>query len=183
MKEPWLEYPHIWATKAAFMSFLRGGIRRALWNRSPIKLEFIKKNRIRINNPNPKGRVAEVWGAICGVCEGVFPLKDMEVDHRLGNHSLKDLDDLQPFIEGIVCVSESMLSFCCKPCHKCKSHAEKMGISFDEAFAEKEAIKIVKEKKDLTWLSERGIVAARTQKQRRTQIVEQILKERNNEQV
>ena len=181
MKEPWLEYPHIWATKAAFMSFLRGGIRRALWNRSPIKLEFIKKNRIRIDNPNPRGRVEKVWGAICSVCGGQFSLKDTEIDHRVGNHSLKDLDDLQPFIEGIVCVSESMLSFCCKPCHKCKSHAEKMGISFDEAFAEKEAIKIVKEKKDLTWLTDRGIVPLRSQKQRRTQIVEHILKERNDE--
>jgi 5-methylcytosine-specific restriction endonuclease McrA len=178
---PWEEYSHIWKTKAAFMSFLRGGIRRALWNRSPIKLEFIRKNRIRIPNPNPRGRVAEVWGAICGVCGGEFLLKDVEVDHTIGNHSLKDLDDLQPFIEGIVCVSEGDLSFACKPCHKCKTHAEKMGISFDEAFAQKEAIKILKEKKDLTWLEERGIVPLRSQKARREQIVKQIIKERINE--
>ncbi len=178
---PWEEYAHIWKTKASFMSFLRGGIRRALWNRSPIKLEFIHKNRIRVPNPNPRGRVDEVWGAICGVCGGEFPLKDVEVDHRVGNNSLKDLDDLQPFIEAIVCVTEQDLGFVCKPCHKCKTHAEKMGISFDEAFAQKEAIKIIKEKKDLTWLEERGIVAMRSQKARREQIVKQIIKERTNE--
>lgn len=175
------EYKHIWKTKAAFMSFLRGGIRRALWNRSPIKLEFIHKNRIRIQNPNPRGRVDKVWGAICGVCGGEFPLKDVEVDHRVGNHSLKDLDDLQPFIEAIVCVTEHDLGFVCKPCHKCKSYAEKHGVSFDEAFSQKEALRLVKEKKDLTWLEDRGIVALRSQKARREQIVEQIIKERINE--
>lgn len=171
MTKPWQEYPHIWKTKASFMSFLRGGIRRALWNRSPIKLEFIRKNRIRIPNPNPRGRVDEVWGAICGVCGGEFLLKDVEVDHRVGNHSLKDLDDLQPFIEGIVCVSEEALSFVCKPCHKCKTHAEKMGISFDEALIMKNAIEIEKNFDTKSWLIERGITPGKNMKERRKQII------------
>ena len=50
-----------------------------------------------------------------------------------------------------------------------------------QAKAQKESIKIIKEKKDLTWLTDRGIVPLRSQKQRRTQIVEHILKERNDE--
>ena len=171
MTKPWEEYAHIWKTKAAFMSFLRGGIRRALWNRSPIKLEFIRKNRIRIPNQNPRGRADEVWGAICGVCGGKFPLKDVEVDHTIGNHSLKDLDDLQPFIEGIVCVSEEDLAFVCKPCHKCKTHAEKMGISFDEALIMKKAIEIEKNFDTKSWLIERGVTPGKNMKERRKQII------------
>lgn len=175
MGTPWENYPQVWKTKAAFMSFLRGGIRRALWNRSPIKIEFLKKYRQRIPNPSPRGNTPTVWGACCSLCRGLFPLKNIEVDHRVGQHSLKDLCDLQPFIEGIVCVSEGDLQLICKPCHKIKSMAEKQGISFEQAQAEKEAIALIKAKKDLTWLRERGIVAASNQAARRKQIVQHLM--------
>ena len=56
------KYPHIWKSKSAFMSYLRGGIRRSCWMKHPVKLEFIKNNRQRIPNPNTKGKAAEVWG-------------------------------------------------------------------------------------------------------------------------
>jgi len=101
MSDPWTNYPHIWKTKAAFLSFIRGGIRRALWNRSPIKLEFIKKYRKRIKNPNPKGKVKEVWGGTCALCNREFPSQQLNVDHKIGNNSLKELSDLQSFIESI----------------------------------------------------------------------------------
>ena len=181
MKEPWIAYPHIWKTKAAFFSYIRGGIRRSLWNRAPQKIEYINKHRKRIKNPNPKGRVAEVWGGICALCGGEFPQNMLEVDHRVGNNSLKDFDDILPFILAISCVSEDDLQMVCKPCHRIKNLSESKGISFDEALAMKETIRILKEKKDLTWLEERGIVPLRSQKARREQIVEQIIKERNNE--
>lgn len=181
MKEPWLNYPHIWKTKAAFFSYIRGGIRRSLWNRAPQKIEYINKHRKRIKNPNPRGRVAEVWGGVCALCGGEFPQNMLEIDHCTGHHSLKDFDDILPFILAISCVSEDDLQMVCKPCHKIKNLSEAKGISFDVAFAEKEALMILKEKKDLTWLEERGIVPLRSQKARREQIVEQIIKERTNE--
>lgn len=181
MKEPWLNYPHIWKTKAAFFSYIRGGIRRSLWNRAPQKIEYINKHRKRIKNPNPKGRVAEVWGGICALCGGEFPQNMLEVDHRVGNNSLKDFDDILPFILAISCVSEDDLQLVCKPCHRIKTLCERNGTTFEQARAEKVALALVKAKKDLTWLEERGIVALRSQKARREQIVEQIIKERNNE--
>lgn len=174
---PWLEHPNIWKTQSAFMSFLRGGIRRALWNKSPIKLEFIKAKRKKIPNPNPRGKVKEVWGATCALCGKDFPLNQMNVDHVVGNHSLNSLDDLQSFVENIVCVSFSSLQFVDKECHKVKSHSEKMGISFESALAEKEAIAIIKSKQDITWLKQRGITPASNQVKRR----EQIIKELRNE--
>ena len=91
----WELYPHIWATESAYMSWLRGGIRRYLWSKNPVKLEFIKQNRVKIPNPNPRGKVKEVWGGVCALTGKTYPIGDMEVDHKEGNHSLKTLDDLE----------------------------------------------------------------------------------------
>lgn len=157
------------------MSWLRGGIRRSLWNKSPIKLEFIKKHRKRIKNPNPKGKVAEVWGGTCVLCGGDFPQNQLEVDHIVGHHSLKDFEDILPFVLAISCASESDLQTVCKSCHRIKTLCERNGTSFEQARADKEAIAIIKDKKDLTWLEERGIVPASNQKKRREQIVQYLL--------
>lgn len=169
--QPWIEYPNIWKTEAAFMSWLRGGIRRSLWNRHPVKLEFIRKNRKQIPNPNPRGNKPTVWGGVCALTGAVCALKDLEVDHRTGNHSLRSLDDLQGFIEGIVLVRESDLQFVSKEAHKIKSYAEKQGITFEQAQAEKLAISLIKQKKDVTWLKERGIIPGKNQTIRRQQII------------
>lgn len=138
MKEPWGN--KVWPTKAKFMSWLRGGIRKSLWNRSPIKIEFINKHRKRIPNPNPKGKVATVWGGECGICKNDFVIADLQVDHIKGGHSLRELSDIQSFIEGIVLVSEDDLMLVCKQCHSAKTLSEKKGISQADAVIEKEVI-------------------------------------------
>jgi hypothetical protein len=181
IKEPWVEHHNIWKSKSAFTSFLRGGIRRALWNRSPIKLEFIKKNRKKIANPNPRGKVKEVWGATCALCGNDFPLSEMNVDHITGNHSLNDLSDIQTFVENIVCVSFDDLQFVDKACHKIKSHCEKQGISFEEARMEKIAIDLVKKGMCKDWLESKGVVPASSQAKRRIQIVELLKEDKENE--
>lgn len=171
------QYPHVWKTESALMSYIRGGIRRSLWNRSPIKLEFIKKNRIRIPNPNPRGKVAEVWGGVCSLTGTTLPLKDLEVDHLEGNHSLKSMDDIRSFIEAIVLVTEDDLAFVSKDAHRVKTYAQKENISFEEALAIKKAIAICKAKKDKEWLEEKGIIPASNQAKRRKQIEEALQSE------
>lgn len=156
------------------MSFLRGGIRRSLWNKSPIKLQFINSARERIPNPVAKNRTKfpMVWGGRCALCDKLFAMKDLEVDHKKGNHSLLSLEDIQPFVEGIVCVSVSDLQLVCKPCHKAKSHAEKMGMTLEDARIEKEVIAIMKAKEDKKWLENHGLTPAKNAKLRRQQIIE-----------
>lgn len=173
-KNIWDEYSHIWKTQASFFSWLRGGIRRSLWAKSPIKMEFLKKNRVRIKNPNPRGKTATVWGACCALCNNTFPLSQIEVDHKKGNISLNKIEDIQNFIESIVMVRESSLQLVCKPCHKAKSHSEKMGISLDAARIEKEIIQIMKDKKDKEWLLSRSITPASNATKRRQQIKEEM---------
>jgi hypothetical protein len=141
-KEPWKEFPNIWSSKAKFMAWLRGGIRRACWNRSPIKHEVIKKNRKRVLN-NKTGNM--VWGGTCYLCGKDFLQKDLQVDHREGENSLRDIEDIQSFVESMTCLSADDLALCCKPCHSTKSYAEKHNISFEEAVKEKRVIELMKE--------------------------------------
>lgn len=169
-----------WKTESAFMSWIRGGIRRALWNRAPVKIKFLNKTRKKIPNPNPKGKVPTVWGCKCALCENLFPMSLIEVDHKKGQHQLKTLEDIGSFIRGIVLVTEDDLQTVCKPCHKIKSHSERGGISFEEARAEKLVIEITKTKQDKVWLQSKGIIPASNAKARREQITK-YLKENTNE--
>lgn len=178
---PWIEHPVIWKTKSAFFSWLRGGIRRSLWNRSPIKLEFIKNNRKRITNPNPKGKVAEVWGGTCAICNNDFPIAYLDCDHKTGNHSLNELSDIQSFIENIVLITEDDLQFACKDCHKLKNQVEKKGISFEMARYEKIAIDLEKGKVVKDWLEAKGVTPEGNAKKRRQQVIELLKKEKEDE--
>lgn len=177
LKEPWINYPHIWKTKGSFMSFLRGGIRRALWNRSAIKLEFIKKYRKRIANPNPRGRVKEVWGGTCCICGKDFPTNELNVDHKVGHHTLREISDIQLFIESIVLVEENDLQFICLADHKIKNLQERTGVDFETARTEKLVIEICKNKQDKQWLIDKGIKPMSNAKARREQITMEMNKD------
>ena len=182
-KKLWEMYPQIWKTESAFMSWIRGGIRRSLWNRHPVKLEFIKLNRVKIPNPNPRGKVAEVWGGVCALTGETHVIANLEVDHRTGNHSLQTLKDIEPFVKGIVDITLEDLQFVSKEAHKIKSYAEKQGISFEEAKIEKEVIEIIKQKKDKEYLQENQLPVSSTQSARRATIVAHklsLLKEKEN---
>lgn len=176
-KKPWEEYPHIWKTESSFMSWIRGGIRRGLWNKSPVKLEFLKEHRRQIPNPNPKGRKPTVWGGDCALCGETFIESKLQVDHKQGNHKLTSIEDIQDFIEGIVLVGRDGLQMACKDCHDIKSYSDKYGISFEEARAEKMAIQIGKDKQDRQWLIDKGIEPMSNIKLRREQIVKRLLED------
>lgn len=142
---PWETHPKIWKNKSAFFSWLRSNIRKSLWSRSPIKLDFIKKNRKMIDNPKKGTRnKPRVWGAECCICKKDFVLKEIEVDHKIGNHSLREIEDIQNFIMNIVLVCEDDLQLVCKSCHTIKTHSEKYNISFEDATLEKKLIAYIK---------------------------------------
>jgi hypothetical protein len=171
--KPWIEYPQFWKTEAAFLSFIRGGIRRYLWSKNPIKLEFMKENRVMIPNPSKrKGAKPKVWGARCEICGGLFPQKEIEVDHKTGEHSLRKTSDIQAFVEGIVFVRKEDLAIVCKPCHRIKTNAERKGISHEDSKIDKEVIRICKQKADVvkSWIVEHGEVPARTVPERKAQV-------------
>lgn len=183
MKEPWVEYPEFWKTQSAFFSWVRGGIRRGLWEKNPIKLSFIKERRVMIPNPNPKGKKPEVWGGRCEVCNGVFTQKDLQVDHKTGGHSLKSMDDLLPFFKGIVLVSKDDLQMICKGCHTIKSYADKESISFEEARLQKEVIHLSKQpiKAIEAFLAHNGHSGSPKNAKQRREAIEAVLRKRTQE--
>ena len=173
------QYPHIWKSKSAFMSHLRGGVRRACWMKHPVKLEFIKNSRERIPNPNPRGKVPEVWGGRCNVCKDLFVQSKLAVDHvREFSASLKDIEDIQTFVELITLVTEDDLQFVCKDCHDNISYSQKQGCSFEEARVRKQHILIGKEKRILEELELRGVLdTPRTKVAQNALLLELMLKE------
>ena len=135
-KEPWELYPHIWKTKSAFFSWMRGGLRRALWEKYPPKIEFKNKQC----TPPPEGYAGKAKsGANCSLT-GVWTGKSkLEVDHIVGEASLRDWDDVLSFIRHL-CTNDENMQLVEKEAHKVKSYSERNGISFEEAQKRKMAI-------------------------------------------
>lgn len=134
--ELWERYKHIWKTKPAFFAWLRGALRRALWERYPVKLYY--KNKATHNPPIGYTGKAKKLGK-CALTGEVIPKSRLEVDHKVGHVSLTEWSDLEPFIHHLLCTEDEM-QLVSKEAHKIKSYAERMGISYEEAAIEKEVI-------------------------------------------
>lgn len=176
-KEPWIEAPHIWPTKASFFNFLRGNLRRAVWEKWPLKFEF--KNGLCGQPPEDyTGRARS--GALCALSGEWTGKSAAEIDHIFGNVSLQEWEDVLPFIQHL-CASKDNMQYVSKEAHKIKSYADKHGISFQEASCVKEAIRLCKEKKDVDWIKKAGYTPASTQAKRREQIISILKQEKEKE--
>ena len=132
-KKPWEELPQVWKTESAFWTYCKGVIRKG-WNFHPIKLEYIKRNRVMIPNPNPKGSKKEVWGGKCEICGNTFKAGDMHVDHKSDETAkLVKQEDIQSCFEKLMLVVFDDLRWICKGCHLTHSVAQKQGMTFDGA--------------------------------------------------
>lgn len=140
----WERYPEIWPTKASFFAWLRGSLRRAVWEKYPPKLKFKNENCSKPpSSYTGKGRS----GAHCALT-GKWECKSkLEVDHIEGNVSLKDWEDLLGFIIHL-CGTEDDFQLVTRDAHKIKSYADRKGISFEEAILEKKVIAFSKKKAD-----------------------------------
>lgn len=168
----------LWKNSTAFWSFIRGKLRLG-WNTHPFKIALINKKRYQIQNPNPKGKKQTVWGFDCEMCHKTFPIKEGQVDHIIPAGSLTCREDIQGFVERLLCVSETDLRLVCKGCNNALAMSQKTGMSYEECIIEKQAIEIIKQKKDKQFLSEAGVTPASNAKKRREQLLE-LLKEKSN---
>lgn len=141
---PWEEFPEVWKTQSAFFTWLRGGLRRAIWEKYPPKINFKNKKC----SPPPEtytGRAKS--GDYCALSGEWIAKSYLEVDHIEGNVSLREWEDVVPFIRHL-CTSADNMQLVGKEAHKIKSYAERKGISYEEARIEKEAIRIMKDKNE-----------------------------------
>lgn len=140
-RKPW-EIPETpWETEASFMSYVRGGIRKSIWSRYPVKTSFMKANRVRQINKKT-GKMC--YGFVCSACNEFHPQSNIDIDHMSGHNQLKTLDDASNYLKALLYVDYDNLQAMCKPCHKIKSYAERMDITFEEARLEKAVIAYMK---------------------------------------
>lgn len=179
MIKMWEKYPEFWKTESAFMSFVRSGIRKGLWEKHRVKLGFLEDSVELVVNTNPrsKKRFPKVKKWKCAICGDMFGTNDVEVDHMEGNHSLKTMDDLQTFVTSMIVVTKEELQIVCKPCHKIKSYAEKEGLSFEDAKVVKQVIQIIKDKKDKEAIKSYGEIPESNAEKRRAQLI-RLMKEK-----
>lgn len=192
--KPW-EIPGVpFNTESKFWSHIRGIMRKG-WSRFPVKLEFIKKYRIKVDNPNPNGRNEKVWGMKCASCGGEFSLpvakkvrtkiealtgekfNYIEINHKTQAGSLKTKDDLGRFAANMFYVNFDDLEPQCKICHGEITHSEKFSLTIEEAKLEKQVIAIMKDKNDKSWLTDKGITPGKNAKIRKQQIIDYLNQE------
>lgn len=152
---------HIWPTAGKWWNWVRGGIRRGLWEKHPVKLTFIHKRRKKL----PLGIGGQdVWGGYCDDCGNPRRQRDLQVDHINEAGSLNKIEDIQPFIEKMILVTEKDLRWLCKDtCHAYRTHAARYDLSLEEAIRRKKEIaakkklspkpkkKVAKKKERKTW--------------------------------
>ncbi len=165
--KPWEWYPHIWKTEASFWSYLRGGLRRGLWEKSPIKLDFKNKN---VSKPPDDYTGRAKTGSYCALTGKWVGKSASEVDHKDGNVSLLSENDILDFIKHLIPPPDS-LQLVDKEAHKTKSYAERYGLSMEEARARKKAIQIEKDKKVFETLENHGIIPEKNAKLRKEQLI------------
>ena len=134
--EPWEAYPEVWPTKASFFSWLRGGLRRAIWEKYPGKIIYKKS---QLTKP-PAGYVGKAKsGAICALTGEWVGNSKLQVDHVIGEASLRDWCDIESFARHL-CTNNDNMQLVEVEAHKIKSYAERRGISFEDAMFEKKYI-------------------------------------------
>jgi len=138
--EPWITHPEIWKTKAAFFTWMRGCLRRGLWEKYPPKIQF--KNA-ECNQPPGWYTGRAKTGTNCALTGEWTGKSRLQVDHIKGRASLKDWDDVSAFIAHL-CHTHNNLQLVTKEAHNVKSYADTHGLTFEEALIEKQVIKFTK---------------------------------------
>lgn len=165
--------------KVAFFTYIRGCLRQA-WNRHPVKLSYLNKNRKKIPNPNPKGKVPTVWGFNCEVCRQQFVIKECQVDHITPCGTLREASDIQAFTEKLLFVTPDDLRLVCKRCNSALAYADKNKTTLDEAMITKSTISIMNNKKDKEFFTERSIPIPSNATKRRAEIIRLLTEEAND---
>lgn len=141
-KEPWQLYPSIWKNETAFFTYLRGQL-RLIWSRYPPKLDF-KKAQMVAPPAGYTGRAKKLGK--CHYCGEFHAASNLEVDHVHQAGKCNSWQTAYEFLHKLLDANGNWV-LACKPCHKVKSYAERMNISFEKAWAAKRAIEFLKNEK------------------------------------
>lgn len=128
-------------------ALFRDAVRRK-WMFAKVKLSFLESMAIPDYNPNTK----TLWLWQCNICKKMFKKEEVEVDHLIGgDRDFDSMCDAPEHARGVLDVGWEDLQILCsdkeKGCHPIKSHAERYGMTFEEAKVDKAAIRWENENK------------------------------------
>ena len=176
MSNPWLIPNSPWKDEKAYLTWLRGSVRR-IWSTHPVKVSYKQSRRYKA----PVGRNGkEVWVSDCEMCGKAC--RDNQCDHVKGGFGFTDWESFCEWAKMILWVTFDDIRELCPDCHGTVTLSQRLGISFDEAAIEKQAIAICKQKADVvkSWIRERGEIPCATAAQRRLQVVEILKREKED---
>jgi len=158
------------------VAVVRSAIRSA-WMKSDVKLAYLYSKTI----PDMDESTRTKWLVKCEICGKLFKLTDIEIDHvHTGNTKFTKVEEFEQFFNNILMVNFDGLQILCKADHATKTYMDVHGVDWNEAICQKTAIDIIKQKKDRSWLSERGITPKSNAKLRREQIIEELRIQQND---
>lgn len=114
-------------TQSQKMSLIRGAIREK-WMYAPNKLAYLDMNTVPDYDPSTRRR----FKVQCESCKEWFTKSNVCVDHVVGEHSLKSLEDFDIFIKSILYVGFDGLQILCHDCHDIKTAMERYNLSDEE---------------------------------------------------
>lgn len=155
---------------------VRSAVRKS-WMRAPSKLSFIQQRAVHVEDVPLKDRPPKLskiskWLYKCEMCLCYHIAKNIEVDHREGEHSLKHYHQMEAFTRGILDVGWEDLSLLCVDCHSVKSYSERYNVTIEQAKKEKVVIEVMntKAKGQKSFLVKHGVKPASNEAKRREQI-------------
>lgn len=185
---PW-ETPEgklVWKTEAQYWTWLRGSMRR-IWSDYPVRKVW-KASKLR--KVTDEERAKKVYHPStknvgqCVYCNEWMAGSKLEVDHINPSNGCTDKENAESFLW--YCGGGTGDDWClaCKPCHKIVTHAERKGITIEEARVEKEAIPICKlsSKEQNDYIEKNGGSTNTNPKLRRAEIERIIRNRRRGEQ-
>jgi len=117
-----LERPHnmgLW-TKSMFFGKIRQVLRNGFRYYKPIQQALLDARR-----PSESDNKKLKWEFQCAHCLKWFDRKSVEIDHKIECGSLKDWEDVVPFIQKLTAEDPKMYQVLCKKCHKVKTEEYK----------------------------------------------------------
>lgn len=109
-------------TEARYRGFIKSGLRSASM-RWPPKYEVLNEAFVGRQVNEKTGRLAKHFQ--CNLCKGVFPQKEVEVNHKNPVVPTTGFDSWDAVIERMFCEKEE-LEVLCKTCHKAITKTENL---------------------------------------------------------
>ena len=166
-------------SESLYWQWLRGALRR-LWSDYPLRKVW-KQSQLRpvtkeersagLYHPSTKN-VGQ-----CSFCNQWMAGSKLECDHLVESEGCTSKETAEKFLWHCGGLTAKDFRLACKPCHKIRSHQQRVGGSFDDARILKQAIAVMNTKQEAQWLTDKGITPGKNAKLRKQQIIDYLNQE------